>query len=263
MILPEIDPIAFQIGPLAIRWYGITWVVAFGLIYFLASRNLSKFSKEQLENLMFYGLLGAVIGGRTGYMFFYNTGQLIADPLSLFYFWQGGMSFHGGLLGVLISCFLLSKQWGFKFFEVMDFIAPYVPIGLGTVRIGNFLNSELLGRPTEVSWGVVFPSDPLGLVRHASQLYQAVGEGIVLLLFMLWYSKKPRPHMAVSSVFLIGYGVIRCFTEAFREPDAHIGFDLFGSISRGQILSIPMIVIGLMLLFYSYRKVVKKDETIS
>ena len=121
----------------------------------------------------------------------------------------------------------------------------------------------MLGRPTEVSWGVIFPSDPLGLVRHASQLYQAVGEGIVLLFFMMWYSKKPRPHMAVSSIFLIGYGVIRCFTEAFREPDAHIGFDLFGSISRGQILSIPMIVIGLMLLFYSYRKVVKKDETIS
>ena len=263
MILPEIDPIAFQIGPLAVRWYGITWVIAFGLIYLLASRNLSKFSKEQLGDLMFYGLLGAVLGGRIGYMFFYNAGQLIENPLSLFYFWQGGMSFHGGLLGVLISCFLLSKRWGFKFFEVMDFIAPYVPIGLGTVRIGNFLNSELLGRPTEVPWGVVFPSDPLGLVRHASQLYQAVGEGIVLLLFMLWYSKKPRPHMAVSSVFLIGYGVIRCFTESFREPDAHIGFDLFGSISRGQILSIPMIVIGLVLLFYSYRKVVKKDETIS
>jgi phosphatidylglycerol:prolipoprotein diacylglycerol transferase len=173
------------------------------------------------------------------------------------------MSFHGGLLGVLFSSFLLSKQWGFKFFEVMDFIAPYVPIGLGSVRIGNFLNSELLGRPTEVPWGVIFPSDPLGLVRHASQLYQAVGEGIVLLLFMLWYSKKPRPNLAVSSMFLIGYGVVRCFTEAFREPDAHIGFDLFGLISRGQVLSIPMIAIGLVLLFYSYRNMVKKDETIS
>jgi phosphatidylglycerol:prolipoprotein diacylglycerol transferase len=138
-----------------------------------------------------------------------------------------------------------------------------VPIGLGSVRIGNFLNSELLGRPTEVPWGVIFPSDPLGLVRHASQLYQAVGEGIVLLLFMLWYSKKPRPNMAVSSMFLIGYGVVRCFTEAFREPDAHIGFDLFGLISRGQALSIPMIAIGLVLLFYSYRNMVKKDETIS
>ena len=263
MILPEIDPIAFQIGPLAIRWYGITWIVAFVLIYFLASRNLSKFSKDQLENLMFYGLLGAVIGGRFGYMIFYNSGQLLQYPLSIVYFWQGGMSLHGGLLGVLFSCFLLSKQWGFKFFEVMDFIAPYVPIGLGSVRIGNFLNSELLGRPTEVPWGVIFPSDPLGLVRHASQLYQAVGEGIVLLLFMLWYSKKPRPKMAVSSMFLIGYGVVRCFTEAFREPDAHIGLDLFGLLSRGQVLSIPMIAIGLVLLFYSYRNMVKKDETIS
>ena len=263
MLLPEIDPIAFQIGPLAIRWYGITWVLAFGLIYLLASRNLSKFSKDRLENLMFYGLLGAVIGGRVGYMLFYNAGQLAEDPLSLFYFWQGGMSFHGGLLGVLMSCFLLSRQWSLRFFEVMDFIAPYVPIGLGTVRIGNFLNSELLGRPTEMPWGVIFPTDPFGLARHASQLYQAVGEGIVLLFFMLWYSRKPRPHMAVSSMFLIGYGVVRCFTEAFREPDAHIGFDLFGLISRGQVLSIPMILIGLMLLFYSYKNVVKKDETIS
>ena len=263
MIIPVIDPIAFSIGPLSIRWYGITWLAAFGLIYFFAYRNLIKFSKEQLENLMFYGLIGAVIGGRFGYMFFYKIDQVAQQPLSIFYFWEGGMSFHGGLIGVLVSCFLLSNFWKIKFFEIMDFIAPFVPIGLGCVRVGNFLNSELLGRETTMPWGVIFPSDPSGLLRHPSQLYQAIGEGVILFLFMLWYSRIPRPHMAVSSIFLIGYGSIRCITELFREPDLHIGFDLFNSISRGQLLSFPMILIGFMLLFYSYKHYSKKDETVS
>tara|TARA_B100001765_G_scaffold203780_1_gene158786 strand:- start:1042 stop:1833 length:792 start_codon:yes stop_codon:yes gene_type:complete len=263
MILPEIDPVAIQLGPLAIRWYSLSWLAAFGLIFFLANKNLSKFSKEQLSNLMFYGLLGAIIGGRVGYMIFYGSNQLLADPLSLFYVWQGGLSFHGGFLGVLVSAYFLSKHWQVKFFEIMDFIAPYIPIGLGSVRIGNFLNAELLGTPTNMPWGIMFPSDPEGLIRHPSQLYQAVGEGVVLLFFMLWFSRKPRPHMAVSSLFLIGYGVIRCFTEIFREPDAHIGFDLFGIISRGQLLSLPMIIIGIVLLFYSYKINLKKDETVS
>ena len=263
MILPEIDPVAIQLGPLAIRWYSLSWLAAFGLIFFLANKNLSKFSKEQLSNLMFYGLLGAIIGGRVGYMIFYGSNQLLADPLSLFYVWQGGLSFHGGFLGVLVSAYFLSKHWQVKFFEIMDFIAPYIPIGLGSVRIGNFLNAELLGTPTNMPWGIMFPSDPEGLIRHPSQLYQAVGEGVVLLFLMLWFSRKPRPHMAVSSLFLIGYGVIRCFTEIFREPDAHIGFDLFGIISRGQLLSLPMIIIGIVLLFYSYKINLKKDETVS
>ena len=263
MILPEIDPVAIQLGPLAIRWYSLSWLAAFGLIFFLANKNLSKFSKEQLSNLMFYGLLGAIIGGRVGYMIFYGSNQLLADPLSLFYVWQGGLSFHGGFLGVLVSAYFLSKHWQVKFFEIMDFIAPYIPIGLGSVRIGNFLNAELLGTPTNMPWGIMFPSDPEGLIRHPSQLYQAVGEGVVLLFFMLWFSRKPRPHMAVSSLFLIGYGVIRCITEIFREPDAHIGFDLFGIISRGQLLSLPMIIIGIVLLFYSYKINLKKDETVS
>ena len=263
MILPEIDPVAIQLGPLAIRWYSLTWLAAFGLIYFLANRNLNKFSKEQLSNLMFYGLLGAMIGGRIGYMIFYGTDQLITNPLSLFYVWQGGLSFHGGFLGVLVSTYFLSIRWQVKFFEIMDFIAPFVPIGLGSVRIGNFLNAELLGKPTSMPWGVVFPSDPESLIRHPSQLYQAAGEGIVLLFLMLWFSRKPRPYMAVSSMFLIGYGAIRCFTEIFSEPDAHIGFDLFEVISRGQLLSLPMIVLGIVLLFYSYKINSKEDEAIS
>ena len=200
MILPEIDPVALQLGPLAIRWYGLTWLVAFGLIYLLANKRLNKFSKQKLSDLMFYGLIGAMIGGRLGYMIFYGADQLRSDPLALFYIWQGGLSFHGGLIGVLVSSYFLSKQWKMKFFEVMDYIAPYVPVGLGSVRIGNFLNAELLGKPTNLPWGVVFPSDPEALIRHPSQLYQAIGEGLILLFLMLWFSRKPKPRMAVSSV---------------------------------------------------------------
>ena len=253
MILPEIDPVAIQLGPLAIRWNGLTWLVAFGLIFFFARKSLNKLSKEKLNDLMFYGLIGAMIGGRVGYMIFYGADQLRSDPLSLFYIWQGGLSFHGGFLGVLVSSYFLSKRWKMNFFEIMDFIAPYVPIGLGSVRIGNFLNAELLGKPTNLPWGMVFPSDPEALIRHPSQLYQAMGEGIILLFFMLWFSSKPRPRMAVSSMFLIGYGLIRCFTEIFREPDYNIGYDLFGIVSRGQLLSLPMIIMGIALLFYSYK----------
>ena len=263
MILPEIDPVALQLGPLAIRWYGLTWLVAFGLIYLLANKRLNKFSKQKLSDLMFYGLIGAMIGGRLGYMIFYGADQLRSDPLALFYIWQGGLSFHGGLIGVLVSSYFLSKQWKMKFFEVMDYIAPYVPVGLGSVRIGNFLNAELLGKPTNLPWGVVFPSDPEALIRHPSQLYQAIGEGLILLFLMLWFSRKPKPRMAVSSVFLIGYGLIRCFTEIFREPDPHIGYDLFDIISRGQLLSLPMIITGIVLLFYSYKINSKRDATIS
>ena len=263
MILPEIDPVALQLGPLAIRWYGLTWLVAFGLIYLLANKRLNKFSKQKLSDLMFYGLIGAMIGGRVGYMIFYGADQLRSDPLALFYIWQGGLSFHGGLIGVLVSSYFLSKQWKMKFFEVMDYIAPYVPIGLGSVRIGNFLNAELLGKPTNLPWGVVFPSDTEALIRHPSQLYQAIGEGLILLFLMLWFSKKPKPRMAVSSMFLIGYGLIRCFTEIFREPDPHIGYDLFNIISRGQLLSLPMIITGIVLLFYSYKINSKRNEAIS
>jgi phosphatidylglycerol:prolipoprotein diacylglycerol transferase len=261
MILPEIDPVALQIGPLAIRWYSLTWLAAFAGIYSLAKYRLKAFSKEQLSDLMFYGLLGAMLGGRAGYCFFYGIDQLIEDPLSLLRVWEGGLSFHGGLLGVLIAVYFLARSWGVRYFEILDFIAPSVPLGLGLVRIGNFLNSELLGRPTDQSWGVVFPSDPSGLLRHPSQLYQAFSEGILLLIFLLWIARKPKPSMAVSSYFLIGYGTVRTVTEFFREPDAHIGFDAFNFLTRGQLLSIPMVLTGLLLLFFSY-KLTRKNETI-
>jgi len=253
MLIPEIDPIAIQIGPFAIRWYGITWLAAFSTIYYLIDKFQKDIDVNQTSDLMFYSLLGAILGGRVGYILFYSFDQFLANPLSIFAIWEGGLSFHGGLLGVLVSCYWLSKKWKMSFFWLMDRVAPYVPPGLGFVRLGNFLNSELLGRPTEVSWGVIFPSDPLGLVRHPSQLYQAFGEGVILFIYMLIIAKRPKPTMSISGHFLIGYGFIRFSTEFFRTPDQHIGFVL-DFLTRGQILSFPMIVIGLFLIYYSKKK---------
>ena len=253
MLIPEIDPIAIQIGPLAIRWYGITWLAAFSTIYSLINKFQKDIDVNQTSDLMFYSLLGAILGGRVGYILFYSFDQFLANPLSIFAIWEGGLSFHGGLLGVLVSCYWLSKKWKMGFFWLMDRVAPFVPPGLGFVRLGNFLNSELLGRPTEVSWGVIFPSDPLGLVRHPSQLYQAFGEGVILFIYMLIIAKRPKPTMSISGHFLIGYGFIRFSTEFFRTPDQHIGFVL-DFLTRGQILSFPMIVIGLFLIYYSKKK---------
>ena len=251
MLIPEIDPIALQIGPIAIRWYGLTWLAAFSTIYFLINRYQKDLNNEQVSDLMFYSLLGAIIGGRTGYIFFYSIDQFFANPLSLFFIWEGGLSFHGGLLGVLVSCYFQSKTLNVTFFWLMDKVAAYVPPGLGLVRLGNFMNSELLGRPTEMSWGVIFPSDPLGLTRHPSQLYQAFGEGIVLFIYLLWMSKKKQPVGYISGQFLLGYGSIRFITEFFRMPDQHIGFVAFEAMTRGQMLSVPMIVIGLFLIYHS------------
>ena len=180
MLIPEIDPIALQIGPLAIRWYGLTWLAAFSSIYLLIKRYQKNLNEDQISDLMFYSLLGAILGGRAGYIFFYSIEQFLSNPLSIFFIWEGGLSFHGGLLGVLVACYWLSKRWDMRFFLLMDRVAPYVPPGLGFVRLGNFMNSELLGRPTDQSWGFIFPSDPLGIMRHPSQLYQAFGEGIIL-----------------------------------------------------------------------------------
>ena len=254
MLIPEIDPIALQIGPIAIRWYGLTWLAAFSTIYFLINRHQKDLKNEQVSDLMFYSLLGAIIGGRAGYIFFYSIDQFFTNPLSLFFIWEGGLSFHGGLLGVLVACYFQSKTLNVTFFWLMDKVAAYVPPGLGLVRVGNFMNSELLGRPTEMSWGVIFPSDPLGLTRHPSQLYQAFGEGIVLFIYLLWMSKKKQPVGYISGQFLFGYGSMRFITEFFRMPDQHIGFVAFEAMTRGQMLSVPMIVIGLFLIYHSQTK---------
>ena len=263
MIFPNIDPVAFQLpipflGWWPVHWYSITWIIAFLGIHILLNRRKGPIDKDQTGDLMFWGLLGAIVGGRLGYMIFYGSQQLIEDPISVFYVWQGGLSFHGGLLGVLISCFILSIKWKVKFFSIMDFVAPAMPVGLGSVRIGNFINAELLGRPTELPWGMIFPTDPEGLLRHPSQLYQAFAEGVILFLIINLYAKKDRPVMATSSIFLISYGSLRFITEFFREPDNHIGFTFLEIFTRGQMLSIPMILIGLMLLFYSYKRTKKE-----
>ena len=254
MLLPEIDPVIIQIGWFSIRWYSLTWIAAFLTIYFLIKNYQKDLNTEQVSDLMFYSLLGAILGGRAGYVLFYSIEQFFNNPLSIFFIWEGGLSFHGGLLGVLVACLLLSKKWGVSFFWLMDRVAPFVPPGLGFVRLGNFMNSELLGRPTDMSWGVIFPSDPLGISRHPSQLYQAFGEGILLFIYMFIVVQKPKPLMNVSGHFLIGYGVIRFVTEFFRTPDQHIGFSAFELLTRGQLLSIPMVVIGLLLIYYSYKK---------
>ena len=263
MILPEIDPIALQIGPLSIRWYSLTWLMAFLSIYFLLSKRTNNLDSEKISDLMFYGMLGAIIGGRFGYMFFYGIEQLSKDPLSIFYVWQGGLSFHGGLMGVLVSCYFLSRRWNVKFFWLMDMVAPCIPPGLGLVRIGNFLNSELLGRPTDSAFGVIFPSDPSGILRHPSQLYQAFAEGIVLFIFLIWLSRKPKPTMNISGYFLMSYGILRFITEFYRTPDPHIGLVAFDVFTRGQILCVPMIVIGIYLIYYSHLNKNLKNETVS
>ena len=254
MLLPEIDPIIFQVGWISIRWYSVSWIAAFLTIYFLIKNYQKDLNAEQVSDLMFYSLLGAILGGRAGYIFFYSIDQFFDNPLSIFFIWEGGLSFHGGLLGVLIACLLLARRWKVGFFWLMDRVASFVPPGLGFVRLGNFMNSELLGRPTNVTWGVIYPSDPLGITRHPSQIYQAIGEGLILFIYMIFISKKPKPTMNISGHFLLGYGVIRFCSEFFRTPDQHIGLTLFDVLTRGQLLCIPMIAIGLFLIYYSYKK---------
>ncbi|MFL2753902.1 MAG: prolipoprotein diacylglyceryl transferase [Gammaproteobacteria bacterium] len=263
-----INPIAFYVpfpflGWWPVYWYGISWLIGILGIHWYAKKivsNNSPFSKDDIEDFLFYGVLGAIIGGRLGYMFFYGIDQVLYNPLSIFKVWEGGLSFHGGLIGVLVSFLLFSRKLKINFFQLSDHIALAFPIGLGSVRIGNFLGGELLGRPTDLPWGMTFWSDPLQLSRHPSQLYQAFFEGFLLFIILFWLSKKPRPRMFISGTFLSVYGLFRIITEIFRMPDAHIGFDFLDIITRGQLLSIPMVLIGLLLLILSRRN---KNETIS
>ncbi|MEY2997955.1 MAG: hypothetical protein RIQ82_1336, partial [Bacteroidota bacterium] len=207
-----------------------------------------------VEDLIFYGAMGVVLGGRFGYVIFYNFERFLEDPLWLFRIWEGGMSFHGGLLGVLVALALYARKLKLDPFVVYDFIAPVVPIGLGLGRIGNFIGQELWGRASDVPWAMVFPADPAQLARHPSQLYQALLEGLMLFVVLQVYASKPRPAPAVGGVFLTGYGIFRFAVEFVREPDNHIGFDAFGWMTRGQILCVPMILIGIALIFWAYRR---------
>lgn len=253
---PEIDPVAFQLGPLAVHWYGLTYLVAFALGWWLgwlrARASGGTWQTPWVADLAFYAALGAVVGGRIGYMLFYDFGDLVTDPLALFRIWEGGMSFHGGFLGALVGSWLFGRRVGKGFFQVTDFLAPLVPLGLAAGRIGNFINGELWGRPTEMPWGMVFPGAG-EVARHPSQLYQAGLEGVALFVILWWFTKRPRPTMAPSGMFLVGYGVSRSLGEVFREPDAHIGFIAWGWLTMGQLLSLPMILGGIILLALAYR----------
>jgi phosphatidylglycerol:prolipoprotein diacylglycerol transferase len=206
-----------------------------------------------VDDLILYGALGVVLGGRIGYVFFYGFDQFVDDPLWLFRVWDGGMSFHGGLLGVMAAMWLFARKMNNDFVRVMDFIAPMVPVGLGFGRMGNFINQELWGRETDVSWAMVFPNDPLMLLRHPSQLYQLALEGVLLFVILFSFSHKARPRYAVSALFLLCYGVFRFVVEFFREPDAQIGYEWLGWMTRGQELCLPMIAAGGFLLWYAYR----------
>lgn len=250
LIYPEIDPVAFSLGPLTVHWYGLTYLVAFmaawGLGIYRSTKPWTPINKKQVEDLIFFGAMGVVIGGRLGYVFLYNLDQFLDDPLWLFRVWEGGMAFHGGLIGVILAVALFARKNDKAFIDVMDFTAPLVPIGLGCGRIGNFLGQELWGRATDVSWGMVFPKAADNIARHPSQLYQAFLEGFVLFAIVFWFSSKPRPRAAVSALFLIIYGLFRFGVEFVREPDAHLQY-AFGWMTRGQMLSIPMIALGLII----------------
>ncbi len=247
---PQIDPVALSLGSLNIHWYGLMYLVGF-LGAWLLGRYRAKrngWSNDQIDDLIFYAAMGVVLGGRIGYVLFYNFPVFIDNPIILIKIWQGGMSFHGGLLGVLIAMYLFGKKYKHSFFEVTDFIAPLVPIGLGAGRVGNFINGELWGKPTDSVFGMLVPD--LGeLPRHPSQLYEAASEGVLLFLILWFYSSKPKATMAVSGLFLIGYGVFRFSVEFVRLPDAHLGYLAFGWLTMGQVLTVPMLLLGVFLMF--------------
>lgn len=258
LIHPQIDPVAIHLGPLAVHWYGLMYLLGFGLFLLLGKYRLRKlkragWNETLMDDLLFYGVLGVIIGGRLGEVLFYQPAYYLSHPLEIFAVWRGGMSFHGGFLGVLVAMALFARQRKIVWFELMDFIAPLVPLGLGAGRIGNFINSELWGRPTDLPWGMVFPnvdSQP----RHPSQLYEFALEGLALFVLLWLYSSKPRPVAAVSGLFLIGYGGFRFIGEFARTPDDGIFGLMTFNISMGQWLSLPMIVAGIAMMVWAYRR---------
>ena len=258
LIHPEIHPVALQLGPLAIHWYGLTYLAAFGLFFFLATLRLKHqpyasitgqgaWSRRDIEDVLFLGVMGVVVGGRVGYCLFYKPAYYASHPLEIFYVWQGGMSFHGGLMGVLVSQWWFARSRQRPWLQVMDFIAPCVPTGLAAGRAGNFINGELWGRVADpaLPWAMLFRGGG-PLPRHPSQIYQFLLEGLLLFVLLWLYARKPRKMGQVSGAFLLGYGVLRFIAEFFREPDAHLGILQLG-MSMGQWLCVPMMIGGLAL----------------
>lgn len=257
LTFPEIDPVAIAIGPIKVHWYGLMYLIGFAGAWWLgvvrAKQPNYDWTSEQVGDLIFYGAMGVVLGGRLGYMLFYNPFLPEGQGSEFWEVWKGGMSFHGGFLGVLVAGWLFGRKYKKTFFQVMDFVAPFVPIGLGAGRIGNFINGELWGRVTDVPWGMVFPYGGLE-PRHPSQLYEFALEGVLFFLVLWVFSRKPRPLMAVSALFLIGYGCFRSFVELFRQPDEALGFIGFDWLTMGQLLSFPMILAGIVMMWWAYKK---------
>jgi phosphatidylglycerol:prolipoprotein diacylglycerol transferase len=257
LVHPQFDPIAIHLGPLAVRWYGLMYLLGFAFFILLGRYRIKQnpkgaFTTNILDDMLFYGVLGVILGGRLGHVIFYQLGYYLQHPLEVFAVWQGGMSFHGGFLGVIAAMALLARKYKLPWLAVTDFIAPLVPLGLGAGRIGNFINAELWGRPTDVSWGMIFPGVD-AIPRHPSQLYEFALEGLAFFVLMWLYSAKPRPVGAVSGMFLVGYGVFRSLAEFFREPDDGFMGVLTLGISMGQWLSLPMIVAGVIMIVWTYR----------
>ncbi len=259
LLHPQFDPVAFTLGPLSVRWYGLMYLVAFVQFILLGRSRIKSrpglLTVEQLDDLLFYGMLGVIIGGRLGQVLFYEPAYYLAHPLEIVAVWKGGMSFHGGFLGVLLAMALWTRKYAFAWFDIMDFVAPLVPLGLAAGRIGNFINGELWGRVADPSlpWAMIFPQAGDMAPRHPSQLYHVGLEGLALFAILWLFSAKARPRAAVSGVFLIGYGCFRFITEYFREPDAGI-FGQSYTISMGQWLSLPMVLIGTAMVVIAYRK---------
>jgi phosphatidylglycerol:prolipoprotein diacylglycerol transferase len=252
---PQFDPVAIQLGPLALRWYGLMYLVGFVAGVLLGRLRIRQrpdlgWTYRDLDDLLFYCVVGVVLGGRLGYVFFYKFSEYWVDPLKIFYVWEGGMSFHGGFLGVILAMLLFAWRRKRHWFAVTDFLAPLCPLGLGAGRIGNFINSELWGRPTDLPWAMIFPAVD-SLPRHPSQLYEAFLEGLVLFLVLWVFSRRPRPLGAVSGLFLVGYGALRFAVEYTREPDYFLGYLELG-LSMGQWLSVPMIAGGVVMLLWAY-----------
>jgi len=260
LVHPQFDPVAFSIGPLAVRWYGLMYLLGF-LGFLLLGRLRAKeawrgLTRQDVDDLLFYGVLGVILGGRLGYVLFYKPGYYLANPLEIFMIWKGGMASHGGIIGVIIVMLLFARSRGKPFLQVSDFVAPLIPQGLAFGRIGNFINGELWGRPADPHvwpWAMIFPQSGDMVPRHPSQVYQFLLEGVLLFVILWIYSRRPRTLGSVSAMFLIGYGVLRLIAEFGREPDAFLGLLAF-ELSMGQWLSLPMILFGIGLYIYSQRR---------